>query len=278
MREPHYQFTNLQNGAIAASTVVKPRLAPSLYGTSLLEAVPESAIAAVSATQNGEPSGEPASRLYKGMAVVGRFGWQCTSVSLRDQTTKAFAREMGLTSNDQPVDDCVACADEPLAADPVISDESLSAVLAYLSSLQAPRSPASSQQHLSGLDLFINVGCAACHRPELPLDLHGTREQDGARAGILAYTDLRLHDLGTGLADRTAAGIPVVSKWRTSPLWGLSNRTTPEGSTSLMHDGRARSVEEAVLWHSGEARRARLNFENLPVRRRISLLHWLESL
>jgi CxxC motif-containing protein (DUF1111 family) len=241
----------------------------------LLEAVPESVIARAE-------TGAPAWRVYRGTRVVGRYGWQGGSVSIRDQTTKAFAREMGLTSPDQPYDDCTPaeldCQRPRNAGSPDVSADTVSAVLAYLSTQPAPESPRRSAEFSSGLELFTDVGCAACHRPELPIDLPERGTSAHAPGVIAPYTDLLLHDLGIELADQTTTGTRVASKWRTAPLWGLSYRIRYQLSRTFLHDGRARSVEEAVLWHSGEAARARHRFMDLPARKRAALLHWLESL
>jgi len=283
MRVPHYRLSNLSRGPLAAATVIKPRLAPSLFGAALLEAVPESAITHTGTGPNVSASvGEPVWHLYRGTRVLGRFGWQGASVSIRDQTTKAFAREMGLTSPDQPYDDCTPAEGDCLRTrngdSPDISADSIGAVLAYVVALAAPESPMRSEQFSSGLRLFTDLGCAACHRPELPVDL--TESGSGAQTPrvIAAYTDLLLHDLGIELADETAAGTRVLTKWRTAPLWSLGYQIRHQHSATLLHDGRARSVEEAILWHSGEAGRARQGFLNLPRRTREALLRWLETL
>jgi CxxC motif-containing protein (DUF1111 family) len=201
-------------------------------------------------------------------------------VSIRDQTTKAFAREMGLTSSDLPYDDCTPaeaeCVRTRSGRPPDISDDSISAVLAYVGSLDVPESPMQSQKLSPGLDLFTELGCDACHRRELPLDLtvRGTYT-----LGVIApYTDLRLHDLGIELADETTTGVKVPTKWRTAPLWGLGYRIGHQHPSTFLHDGRARTLEEAILWHSGEAARARHAFSNLPRRDREALLRWLEAL
>jgi CxxC motif-containing protein (DUF1111 family) len=201
---------------------------------------------------------------------------------MRDQTTKAFAREMGLTSPDQPYDDCTPaeldCLQPRNASSPDISAGSIDAVLAYLSALPAPESPLRSAEFSSGLKLFTDLACAACHKPELPIDL--TERVGSTRSpGVIApYTDLVLHDLGIELADQTATGARVSTRWRTAPLWGLSYRIRNQRSGTFLHDGRARTVEEAILWHSGEAARSRHGFMDLPARKRAALLRWLESL
>jgi len=283
MRVPHYKLTKLSRGPLAAATVIKPRLAPSLMGAALLEAVPSSAI-----TDMANPPirstrlGEPAWHLYRGTRIIGRFGWQAASVSIRHQTTKAFAREMGLTSPDQPHDDCtpaeVDCLRLRNSDSPDISADSISAVLAYVGALAAPKSPMPSEDFPSGLKLFTDLGCAACHRPELAVDLTERGSGTGTPGVIAPYTDLLLHDLGIELSDQTATGAKVPTKWRTAPLWSLSYRIKYEHPATFLHDGRARSLEEAILWHSGEAARARNGFLNLPARRREALLRWLESL
>jgi len=281
MRVPHYRLTNLSRGPLAAATVIKPRLAPSLFGTALLEAVPESAITHIGTGPHPSPRvGEPIWHIYRGTRVLGRFGWQAASVSVRDQTTKALAREMGLTSPDQPDDDCtpaeVDCMRAGHDGSPDISADSINAVLAYVSALGAPESPMRSEQFSSGLKLFSDLGCAACHRPELPVEL--TESGTQTPRVIAPYTDLLLHDLGIELTDETATGARVPTKWRTGPLWGIGYRIRYQHSATFLHDGRARSVEEAILWHSGEAARSRHGFLNLPRRQREALLRWLETL
>ena len=274
IRVPHYRLTNLSRGPLAGTTVIKPRLAPALYGAALLEAVPESAITQLTAAlKAAEKPGEPAWRIHDGRVVLGRFGWQGGAISTRDQTTKAFAREMGLTSPDQPHDDCTATETDcwqPSSAAPEISENSVAAVLAYLRSLGVPPSRMSAEQYTSGLRLFTDLGCAACHRPELPAD--------STQHVITPYTDLRLHDLGIELADQTVSGARVLSKWRTAPLWGLGYRMRSQSHLTFLHDGRARTLEEAIVWHSGEAEGSRNKFLGLFARHRDEVLRWLESL
>ena len=123
----------------------------------------------------------------------------------------------------------------------------------------------------------MDLGCSACHQPRLPVTL---TDADGksVSAVIAPYTDLHLHDLGIRLADETVAGKKVASKWRTAPLWGLGYRMTLEHFPTFLHDGRARSAEEAILWHDGEASGARTRFEQLAAPQRKAFLHWLETL
>jgi CxxC motif-containing protein (DUF1111 family) len=119
--------------------------------------------------------------------------------------------------------------------------------------------------------LFQRLGCAGCHRPGLPVRF------GDADASIDAYTDLLLHDMGSALADRSLSGRIVPSRWRTAPLWGLGH-ALQNRDVALLHDGRARSVEEAILWHGGQANAARRAFLQLPADERNRLLAWVESL
>jgi CxxC motif-containing protein (DUF1111 family) len=282
MRVPHYQLTGMTRGPLARNTIIKPRLAPALFGVGLLGAVPEAAISGSTTTDSSLPMlGAAAWRIHAGIRTVGRFGWQATTVSIRDQSASAFALEIGLTSNERLSDDCTVieldCKEHPSVGRPEVADELLDALVAYVRTLQVPRSPASATQGAKGRELFATFGCAACHRPQLPVE---TVDAAGARVlGVIApYTDLRTHDLGARMADESVAGTKVVSQWRTAPLWGLGSRLKTEDYPTFLHDGRARSIEEAILWHSGEASRAERNFEAVGPREREALVSWLSTL
>ena len=280
LRVPRYVLGALRYGPLSAQTLIKPRLAPALFGDGLLQAVPASAILAP-----GPPAqaGLPAWQWIDGRRELGRFGWQGASLSIRDQTGKALAREMGLTNPAYPQDDCTPaerdCRAQPNGGDPEVAASLFDALVAFQSWLAVPAAPGheGSVERVRGARLFRQIGCAACHRPQLPVVLpaaHGTLR----RARIAAYTDLRLHDLGAALADHDAAGAVVPSRWRTAPLWGLGYRLGRERQLTLLHDGRALSIEQAILWHGGEAASARQRFEQLPRATRRALLQWLGSL
>jgi CxxC motif-containing protein (DUF1111 family) len=262
--------------------VIKPRLAPALYGVGLLEAIPDAAIADGEGTQSdGQVSGALAWHSRQGTRLLGRFGWQDGAVSIRDQTANAFAREMGLTSNELSSDDCTSaeadCRRKSDGGTPEVSADLLDAVVVYVRTLDVPESPTHAQKNSSGPGLFRDTGCSACHRPTMPVEL---REAGSVSkpALIAPYTDLRLHDLGMDMADQTASGKKVISRWRTAPLWGLGSRLEKEKHPTFLHDGRARSVEEAILWHGGEASYAKRKFANLGPRARDTLLGWIATL
>ncbi len=280
LRDPQYLLSNLRYGPLAAHTIIKPRLAPPLFGDGLLEAVPATVILGEGSSVT---AGLPAWRWIGTHRELARFGWQATALSIRDQIGKAMAFEMGLTNPAYPHDDCTSverdCRAAPNGGTPEVSAQLFDAVIEFVRWLAVPAAPAAAvaaAAHGQGAELFRQVGCAACHRPQLPVVLSAPGGGH-VSAVISPYTDLRLHDLGPDLADRDASGERVRSLWRTAPLWGLGYRVGREQQLTLLHDGRARSLEEAILWHDGEARNARLAFENLPAKQRRVLLGWLAA-
>ena len=282
MRVPHYSLVDLNYGPLAPATVIKPRLAPPLFGVSLLEAVPEEAIVRPTSWRIGAARyGAPAWQVRDGKRILGRLGWQGDAVSIRDQTVLALVHEIGLTSRDRAVDDCTAaqveCRKQRADVVPEISDAFVDALVAYQRTLAVPKTTQGREENPLGARLFAEVGCAACHRTRLPIRMPGDAES-APLGGVAAYTDLRLHNLGVEMADENAAGDKVPSRWRTAPLWGLNYRMKTEVNPTFMHDGRARTTEEAVLWHSGEASRARFRFEKLGPNARDALLRWVEAL
>jgi CxxC motif-containing protein (DUF1111 family) len=283
MRVPHYRLATLNYGPLAPKTVIKPRLAPALFGAGLLDAVPETAISQGTAHTDDRTFGSLVWHSHQGVRMLGRLGWQGGAVSIRDQTTGAFAREMGLTTDERSSDDCTPaeadCRQRPNGGSPEVSEELLDAVVTFVRMLAVPVSPTRAEADSLGSELFEKIGCATCHRPRLPVELPGSGS-GGARvsAVIAPYTDLRLHDLGIQMADENASGEKVTSRWRTAPLWGLGYRLRMEAPPTFLHDGRARSAEEAILWHSGEAARARHRFADLGPNARKALLAWLGTL
>jgi CxxC motif-containing protein (DUF1111 family) len=261
LRQPSYELTQLNYGALATNIVIKPRLAPALFGLGLLEAV----------------SAHPA------QAGPGRFGWQAAALSVRDQTTRALAREMGVTSTDRPIDDCTAaevqCLQQRHPEKAEIAPDLLAALLTFEKWLSVPQNPkpATAAQQASGLKLFKATGCSRCHQPEQPVTLMQSQGQP-LTAMIAPYTDLSVHDLGLGLADHEIGGAVHPTRWRTAPLWGIGYRLSRESRPTFLHDGRARSVEEAVLWHDGEAAVVRERFEHLPRAQREQLLRFVGAL
>ena len=298
LRVPHYELTKLRYGPVAPGTIVKPRLAPALFGAGLLDAITredadERATTAVGQHPAGSGGAQAASAVSTYPAAAGgaraataahagRFGWQATALSVRDQTARAFAREMGLTSTDITSDDCTpaeaACLRQPNGGTPEVSVDLFDAVLSFQRWLAVPASPTPHPDAaVHGEQTFTDLGCVECHQPHWSVTLTDAAGIPNTTT-IAPYTDLRLHNLGPGLADQTVAGKKVTSQWRTAPLWGLGYRMSLERFPTFLHDGRARSAEEAILWHDGEAAGARERFEHLTADQRKALLQWVETL
>jgi CxxC motif-containing protein (DUF1111 family) len=266
LHEPQYSLSALNHGPLPQDTVLRPRIGAAVFGTGLLETVPEAAREEIRRSQPRAQRGH----------IAGRFGWQAEAVSIADQTARAFAREMGLTSAMQPADDCTpvqaTCRDAPHGGTPEVSAELFAAVTGFQRHLAVPARPqVDAAVDAAGLALFARTGCATCHRPQLPV------QRAGSMATIDAFTDLLRHDMGDALADKTVGGRSVKSLWRTAPLWGLAH-ALQNGEVALLHDGRARTVEEAILWHGGDARQSRQAFTALSRREREQLLAWLATL
>lgn len=261
LRQPTYEVSHLNYGPLAANVLIKPRLAPALFGLGLLEAVPGRTL----------------------RSGAGRFGWQAAALSIRDQTTRALAREMGVTSTDRPLDDCTdmqsQCLTQRHPETAEMSAELLDALLTFEKWLAVPANPKPEPlvQQEAGSRLFASTGCVACHQPQQTVALL-TPQGRPLHAVIAPYTDLSLHDLGPELADRDAGGAVHPTSWRTAPLWGMGYRFSRESRPTFLHDGRARSIEEAVLWHDGEAAGARDRFMHLPRAQREQLLKFVGAL
>jgi CxxC motif-containing protein (DUF1111 family) len=266
LREPRYAVVETAYGPLPMQTVLKPRIGPALFGAGLIDAVPQTALDEIRQAQSGRLRG----------STGGRFGWQGGAISLVDQTAIAFAREMGLTSEIQMQDDCTpaqqSCRTAPQGGMPELSERLFHAVNTFQFLLAAPvRAKIDPQVDATGARLFESAGCAACHVPQLPVP------RDSGDIRIDPYTDLLLHDLGDGLADRTVSGRMVTSRWRTPPLWGLAH-ALQAGPVALLHDGRAGSIEEAILWHEGQADSTRRRFMALDAGSRQKLLDWIATL
>nr|WP_255682007.1 di-heme oxidoredictase family protein [Luteimonas sp. BDR2-5] len=273
---PAYQVETPDGAPLPDDLVLMPRMAPSAQGVGLLEAIPDSAILAGAQPRPGGPRGEPAWIDAGNGRVLGRFGWQGTEATVASQVAVAFAREMGLTSAMIEAIDCAshddACRNAAHGGTPEVEAELFEAVLAFQRLETVRRTPDAARrlrESRDGARLFANTGCGDCHRS-------GWTTHDGLR--IDPYTDLLLHDLGDALADRDIHGTPLRSRWRTAPLWGISTALEGGRPIRLLHDGRARSIEEAIAWHGGAAAPARARFDALHAEERQCLIDWVSSL
>lgn len=275
LRVPSYSVSSLSGPALPDRTVLMPRLPPRVMGAGLLERVPESALETIADSQPRQGVAGHISRLA-GTKRIGRYGWQATEPTVASQTASAMAREMGLTSALESQIDCGksdnACLTAPNGGTPEVDAALFDAVVWFQEMHSVPvAKPVDGRS--AGAKLFSSTGCADCHRLTLPVDL-----PNRSAATIAAYTDLLVHDLGNDLADRDLHGQPVHSEWRTAPLWGMGAAVATGQPLSLLHDGRARSVREAILWHGGDATAALSRYLALDATERSALEQWIERL
>lgn len=281
LREPHIEFRELHYGPLGAGTLTSLRIAPPIFGLGLLELVPESAIleyADPEDTNHDGLSGRPnliRDERWK-RTVVGRFGWKAGSPDLVAQAASAFREDMGLTTLLLPEPNCTraetACLQAPSGGDAEVSQFMMENLVTYLMHV-APPDPRSAQ----GAEIFLATGCAACHRETLTTG-ESPRYPELSLRNFHPYTDLLLHDMGAGLADGRPDHEASGREWRTAPLWGIGHAQDVDANARFLHDGRARAIIEAILWHDGEARRARERFRALNAADRASLLAFVNSL
>lgn len=280
LRRPRYVISSLAYGPLAESTVLRPRLAPSIFGVGLLEAARTLAVARPTDVQPLFRWGMQGDQKEIVSHLNGHFGWQGKAASLDEQTASAFAREMGVTTTYLPRDDCTlseaGCPYQGRIGKPVVADPLWDALLSFERLLGVPRPPARFSADPGGKLIFEQSGCANCHAPTLRLKAAGTG-RDGFPREIHPYSDLQLHDMGADLDDRDVGGRRVHGLWRTAPLWGIADASRFGPEATFLHDARARSVEEAILWHGGEARSARDRFCSLAASERHTLLRWIEA-
>lgn len=287
--DPTYSITDLAFGDAHPDLLIGPRLAPQVFGMGLLEAIPAEDLLANADpddTNNDGVSGRP-NIVWDdraGEKTLGRFGWKANVATVEQQVAGAFAGDIGITSALHPDENCPSSQTECAAApngndgpEPELTDSRLEVVTFYNRTLAVPALRNGDNDDVrQGAELFAEIGCAQCH-----VDEFTTGETDIetlSNQTIHPYTDLLLHDMGEGLADGRPDFEATGQEWRTPPLWGLGLIDDVNGERFLLHDGRARTIEEAILWHGGEAESSTTNFLELSLQDRTKLLEFLESL
>jgi len=287
LRRPRYSLRNLGYGPVATSLQMSPRVAPAVIGLGLLEAVPVEQLVALADPRDRDGDGISGKLNQVWNAATqrhepGRFGWKAEQPTVRQQVAGALNGDMGLTTSLFPAENHspaqTAAARLPSGGSPEVSDQILENVTFYSRVLAVPaRRSVDDQRVLRGEELFRAAKCASCHREQFT-----TGEVPGlpqlSRQTIRPYTDLLLHDLGEGLSDNRPAFVAEGREWRTPPLWGIGLVPKVNGHSFLLHDGRARNLSEAILWHGGEAEKARKAFRQMSRADREALVKFLESL
>ncbi|CCN33454.1 putative thiol oxidoreductase [Vibrio nigripulchritudo SO65] len=287
LRKPNLTITNLNYGEMHPDTQFSARVAPPMIGLGLLEAIPEETILAMADPEDKNKDGisGKVNRVWDVQAegfALGRFGWKAGQPNLMQQNAAAFNGDLGLTSALFPVENCTEnqsiCNDLPHGGKPEVSEKILNFVEFYSQHLAVPiRRNTRDPQVQLGQAKFAEAGCQSCHAVNIK-----TAKNDRLPALseqiIHPYSDMLLHDMGEGLADNRPEYLANGREWRTQPLWGLGYTKEVNGHTNLLHDGRARNVLEAVLWHGGEAKPAQENVLNMSKKEREALVAFLNSL
>ena len=294
LRKPNYQVAGLAYGAMHPETRMSPRVAPQIIGLGLLEAINEKDILSQADPEDhdgdgisGRPNWVWSHALTK--VSLGRFGLKSEKPTLDDQVQSAFSIDIGLSVplHTNAAGDCTAKQSTCLTAvngntprydNLEVHQEMIDLVNLYVNHIDVPpQRNATEATVLAGKKLFNEIGCASCHTPR-----YVTGNQSPAKANhnkeIFPYTDLLLHDMGEGLADHRPEGVANGREWRTAPLWGIGLTQRVSGHNYYLHDGRARSLLEAILWHGGEAQLQRNAVIALDKESREQLLAFIKSL
>lgn len=288
LRKPVYRLKASRQNDVSG-LLIGPRLAPPVFGLGLLEAVEEATILSLAdpEDQNDDGiSGRPnfVINLETGERQLGRFGWKANQPTLLQQVSAAFVNDIGITTRLHPEESLGEQQRATLGkfvsgGSPELEDRILDRVVLYQQTLAPPaRRNVRDETVVRGESLFHSCGCAACHVPEMRTSSSFAPVGELADQLIRPYTDLLLHDMGEGLSDGRPDFEASGREWRTPPLWGLGLLETVNGHQFLLHDGRARGIEEAILWHGGEAEASRIAFMKLDASERDSLLSFLRSL
>nr|WP_245867165.1 di-heme oxidoredictase family protein [Kandeliimicrobium roseum] len=289
---PTYSIADPAYGPPSDELMISPRVAPQMIGLGLVEAVPATDILAHADPKDADGDGISGRAQIvwskeAGRPVLGRFGWKAGAPSIREQSAAAFAGDIGISSPLFPASsgdctpaqaDCIAGPHGDAETGFEIDAEGLDLVAFYSRNLAVPaRRDVGDAQVLEGKRVFYEAGCPACHTPKFVTD-RLTDQPEQSFQLIWPYSDFLLHDMGEGLADDRPEGRATGREWRTAPLWGIGLTKQVTGRESFLHDGRARSLLEAILWHGGEAEAARERVVSMPKDDRAALIRYLESL
>ncbi len=287
LQKPTYSFSNLNYGEMG-SVMVSPRIAPVMAGVGLLEAVSDADILSRVDLEDTNKDGISGKANYVWDAkqqrkVLGKFGWKANQPTVEQQVAGAFSGDMGITSSLFPLENMSEVQYQkwgnlPNGGTPELEDKIFDDVVFYIKSLAVPaRRDWQNEAVLDGKQLFMTANCNGCHVASLTT---GTGSDVALlnKQSIRPYTDLLLHDMGDGLADGRPDFDATGNEWRTAPLWGIGLVKAVNKHTNFLHDGRARTIEEAILWHGGEAEKSKNAFMNFSKNQRASVLSFINSL
>lgn len=294
LRKPSYKVDNLGFGDLHPLTTLSPRVTPQMIGLGLIEAIHASDILALADPEDKNSDGISGKPQYQynadsDLLELGRFGWKAQNATVEGQSAGAFSGDIGISSPlaMSPYGDCTdlqeKCREFPTGVQPRLGqseapDPVLELVTFYSENLAVPqRRNVDEAIVLHGKELFYNSGCIACHTPKFVTSRKAKNKAQKFQL-IWPYSDFLLHDMGEGLADNQPVGTANGQEWRTPPLWGIGLTEIVSGHTFFLHDGRARNLTEAILWHGGEAQKSRDVFASMEKSERNALISFLESL
>ncbi len=294
LRKPEYQVTELSSGPLHPDTMLSVRIAPPMIGLGLLDAISEADIISWADPQDMDGngiSGRPNNvwNIVENQTTLGRYGWKAGNPTLDQQNNGAFNNDIGISTPMVPVayGDCTeaqnVCRQLPngntAAQDNAeASQQMIDWLLFYTANLAVPVRPnAAKPQVLAGKQAFYESGCVDCHRPSFTTATRADMPEQSEQL-IWPYSDLLLHDMGEALADNRPEFAASGSEWRTPPLWGIGRTKLVNEEANFLHDGRARTLLEAVLWHGGEAEAAKQKVIAMAKPQRDNLITFLESL
>ena len=294
LRKPTYSVENPRYGPMRTDVQLSPRIANQMIGLGLVEQIHAADIVKLADPDDEDGdgiTGKPSvvKDGQTGKLALGRFGWKASAASIRDQSGGAFAGDIGISNSAAPSNtgDCTEAQTACLAAphgeqdrlgETEAPDPVLDLVVFYSRNLAVPaRRDVGNANVLAGKKLFYELGCTGCHTPKFVTRRDAT--QKGLQFQLIwPYSDFLLHDMGEGLADGMQAGDAGGREWRTPPLWGIGLTQAVSGHTFFLHDGRARNLAEAILWHGGEAEASREGFASLAKDERNAIIAFLNSL
>lgn len=287
LRKPNLKILDLAYGEMHPDVQMSARVAPPMIGLGLLEAIPDATLLQWADPEDRDGDGisgrvNQVRDVRTGEMAIGRFGWKAGQPNIMQQNTAAFNGDLGLTSHLFPQENCTEkqtlCRDLPNGGSPEVSDNILDFVEFYAQHLAVPvRRNVQDPQVQLGEKLFAQAGCQSCHKTNV-LTQELAERPALSKQRIQPYTDLLLHDMGEGLSDGRPEALASAREWRTAPLWGIGYTQEVNGHTYFLHDGRARNVLEAVLWHGGEAQASRDKVLQFDKAQREALVAFLNSL
>ena len=287
LRKPKINFTELNYGAMHNDVMLSGRVAPQMIGLGLLEAIPETTILSFADAEDKNNDGISGRPNYVWNSIehkmqLGKFGWKSNQPTILQQISGAFNGDIGITTQYFPEHGITSAQlqnrEIPNGGEPEIDNDDLKKLHLYSATLAVPaRRNVSDKEVIKGEKIFVEIGCNNCHIEKIQTAIHPDFDVLSNQT-IRPYTDLLLHDMGAGLADNRPDFDAGGQEWRTPPLWGIGLFQTVNKHTFYLHDGRARNLSEAILWHGGEAENSKNEFMQLTEKQRRQLLLFLGTL